>query len=86
MTEEPLETVFAAAGLSAEVEAQSIHALLDSNGIESLLVRDNVTVIPAGRVEVRVLRSELERARQIIEEGAQAGPELDEQLDAESEF
>ena len=84
--EETLMNVFEAAGHSAEMEAQSIHALLQSSGIDSVLVRENVTELPVGRVAVRVVASEVEQARQIIQEGQSAGPAAADEAEAESEL
>jgi len=85
-SEEPLVTVFEGAGLSAEMEAQSIHGLLESSGITSLVVRENVPEIPVGNVEVRVLASEAARARDVIQEGKRAGPAAAAAAEAESEL
>jgi hypothetical protein len=84
--DETLMNVFAAAGISAEMEAQSIHALLEASGIESMVVRENVPELPVGKVEVRVVASDAERARQVIEEGQAAGPAAAEEAEAESEL
>src|SRR5713226_5377924 len=72
--DETLVNVFVAAGLSAEMEAQSIHALLEANGIDSVVVRQNVPELPVGKVEVRVVASDAERATEVIREGQAAGP------------
>jgi len=85
-SDEALVTVFAGDGISAESEAQAIYALLDASGIESLVVRANVPEIPVGAVEVRVLASEGERAREVIEEAQRAGPEAAEAAEAETEI
>ena len=84
--DETFMNVFQAAGLSAEMQAQSIHALLQSSGIASVLVRENVTELPVGQVEVRVAASEVEQARQIIQEGESAGPAAADAAEAESEL
>ena len=84
--EETLMNVFEAVGISAEMEAQSIHALLQSSGIDSVLVRENVTELPVGRVAVRVVASEVEQARQIIQEGQVGGPAAADEAEAESEL
>jgi DNA invertase Pin-like site-specific DNA recombinase len=83
---EPLVTVFKGVGTSAEMEAQAIHGLLESSGIESLVVRANVTELPVGSVEIRVVESLAERAREVILEGRRAGPEAAEAAEAESEI
>lgn len=84
--QEPLVNVFASAGLSAEMEAQSIHALLEASGIGSLVVRENVPELPVGQVEVRVAASDVERALEIIRESEAAGPEAAAEAEAESEI
>ena len=70
-------------GLSAETEAQSIHALLEANGIESLVVRQNVPELPVGKVEVRVVASDAQRATEVIREGQAGGPAAAEEAEAE---
>ncbi len=61
-----LVTVFRSRNHSAEVEAESIHGLLQSAELKSLIVRENVPELPTGWVEVRVLSSEADEARQLI--------------------
>lgn len=85
-SEELLVTVFRGSGLSAESEAQSIHGLLESSGIESLLVRENVVEIPVGLVEIKVLDSVADRAREIIRAGERGGPQAAEAAEAETEI
>ena len=84
--DETLVNVFVAAGLSAEMEAQSIHALLEANGIDSVVVRQNVPELPVGKVEVRVVASDAERATEVIREVQAAGPSAAEEAEAESEL
>jgi hypothetical protein len=83
---EPFVTVFEGNGITAEMEAQSIHALLESSGIESLLVRENVTELPVGNVDVRVVGSQAERAFEIIKAGRAGGPEAADEAEAETEI
>jgi metal-sulfur cluster biosynthetic enzyme len=85
-TDETLTIVFEGAGTSAEMEAQAVHGLLESNGIESMLVRENVTELPVGKVEVRVVASEARHAQEVIREGKQAGPSAADEAEAESEI
>lgn len=66
-----LVTVFRSRSRSAEVEAESIHGLLQSADLKSLIVRENVTELPTGWVEVKVLASEAEEAKQLIESAQQ---------------
>ena len=84
--EEAMITVFEGNGISAEAEAQSIRALLESSGIESLLVRENVPELPVGNVEVRVMASDAERAQEIIQEGQRGGAAAADSAEAESEL
>jgi Putative prokaryotic signal transducing protein len=61
-----LETIFQAdAGTSAEFEALNVKNLLESNGIEAVLVGDSV--LPNLGFEVRVRRDQAELARQVLE-------------------
>ena len=83
---EPLATVFESDGFAAEVEAQAIHSLLESNGIESVIVRENVPELPVGTVEVRVLAENVAQARHIIDDARAAGPEAADTAEAESEI
>ena len=66
-----LVIVFRSRSRSAEVEAESIHGLLQSADLKSLIVRENVPELPTGWVEVKVLASDLEEAKQLIESAQQ---------------
>lgn len=60
-------TVFSSRHHDAEIEAESIHGLLESSGIESLIVRENVLEMPVGRVSVKVFSSYKDEAERLIE-------------------
>jgi len=60
-------TVFASRSHSAEIEAKAIHGLLESSGVESLIVRENVLEMPVGRVSVKVFSSYKDEAERLIE-------------------
>lgn len=64
-------TVFSSREHNAEVEAETIHGLLESAGLRSMIVRENVTELPVGQVSVRVLSSEEEEARNLIQQAQQ---------------
>ncbi len=64
-------TVFVSRSHSAEIEAEAIHGLLESAGMQSLIVRENVTELPTGQVAVRVLASHADDARKLIEDARQ---------------
>ena len=66
-------TVFASRSHAAEVEAEAIHGLLESAGLQSLIVRENVPMVPVGRVSIKVLASDKEDAEKLIEEARGAG-------------
>ena len=83
---EPFVTVFEGNGITAEMEAQSIHALLESSGIESLVVRANVTELPIGTVEVRVIRSQAEKALEFIKAAQKGGRQAAAEAEAETEI
>jgi hypothetical protein len=84
--QESLVRVFQGTGLAAEMEAQSVKALLEADGIESIVVRENVPEIPVGKVEVRVISADAARAEEVIREGLAAGAAAVEEAEAESEI
>ena len=59
--------VFTSSNLGAETEAELVHGLLESAGLDSVIVRQNVPELPTGVVEVRVLASQAADARALIE-------------------
>ena len=72
-TEDEFVTVFESRGHSAEVEAETVHGLLESAGLEALIVRENVPTIPVGKVSVKVLASDKDDAEKLIEGARDAG-------------
>ena len=66
-------TVFSSRRHNAEVEAGTVHALLESAGLQSLIVRENVPELPIGTVWVRVLASDAEEAKELIRSALDAG-------------
>ena len=58
--------VFTSSNFDAESEADVVHGLLQSAGIASMIVRQNVPELPTGVIEVRVLASQAEDARNMI--------------------
>ena len=66
-------TVFSSNAHDAESEADTIHSLLESAGLQSVIVRENVQELPTGGVEVRVLPSEADEAKALIEEALETG-------------
>jgi len=72
-------TIFSSRKHSAEIEAETINGLLESAGVRSMIVRDNVRELPVGKVSVRVFASEEEEARQIIEQARAVGSSEDDE-------
>jgi hypothetical protein len=64
---EEFVNVFESSNFDAESEADVIHGLLEANDIDSMIVRQNVPELPTGVVEVRVLESRADEARELIE-------------------
>lgn len=67
-----LVTVFESAGTGTEMEALQVQALLESNGIKTVLIGD--AVLPNFPEQVRVAREDSERAQQLIADALAAGP------------
>lgn len=77
-------TVFSSRHHDAEIEAEAVHGLLESSGIESLIVRENVLEMPVGRVSVKVFSSYKDEAERLIQAArAQKGADS-ENSDTES--
>ena len=65
--DEELVNVFQSSNFDAESEAEIIHGLLQSCGIDAMIVRQNVQELPTGVVEVRVLESKAAEAKALID-------------------
>jgi hypothetical protein len=76
-------TLFSSSNHDAEMEANSIRALLDANGIPSLVV--GPSVIPSLEFQVQVPRVSLEAAEELLREAREAGPEAASEAEAASE-
>jgi len=68
-----LVTLFSSQNHDAEMEANAIHGLLESNGIPSIVV--GTPQIPAFEFQVQVPRARLEEAERVLAEAKEAGPE-----------
>jgi hypothetical protein len=75
--------VFSSSNHNAEMEATNIHGLLESNGIEAIVV--GPSVIPSLEFQVRVQRSQAEEAQRLIAEARAAGPQAAAEAEASSE-
>ena len=76
---DPFVTVFSSREVHAEIEAETIHGLLQSAGLRSMIVRENVQELPIGNVSVRVTASDEPEARTLIAEAQRTAPAPDEQ-------
>ncbi len=79
-----LVTVFRLAGGDTnEMEVMTVQQLLESNGINTVLVGDNP--LPVLAEEIRVAEEDAERAKQLIADALAAGPAGADEAEAESE-
>ncbi len=78
-----LVTVFQSAGSLSEMEDLSVQALLESNGIDAVLIGD--TRLPNFPEEVRVPREDFNRAEKLIADALAAGPAAAAEAEAEGE-
>jgi hypothetical protein len=78
-----LVPVFSSMNHDAEMEAQSIHSLLEANGIASAVM--GPSTIPSVEFQVQVPRSQLEDAEKVLAEARAAGPAAADEAEAESE-
>jgi hypothetical protein len=75
--------VFSSSNHDAEMEATAIQTMLQSNGINALVVGS--TMIPSLEFQVQVPRADAEQAARLIEEARAAGPEAAADAEAASE-
>ena len=66
-------TVFRSRHHDAEIEAESIRGLLESAGLKSMIVRENVPELPTGWVQLKVLSSDAAEAKELIESACRSG-------------
>ncbi len=80
-----LVTVFRLAGGDTdEMEVMTVRQLLESNGIDTVLVGDSP--LPVLAEEIRVAEEDADRARQLIADALAAGPAGAAEAEAESEL
>jgi hypothetical protein len=79
-----MATVFRSSGFSAELEAETIKEILQSNGVEAML--SGMDVLPgAHEILVEVPEAQQELAERLIAEAQQAGPAAAEEAERASE-
>jgi len=75
--------LFSSSNYDAEMEATAIHSLLESNGIQSILMEPGP--FPVLEYEVRVPKEHLEEAQRILAEAQAAGPAAAAEAEAAGE-
>jgi hypothetical protein len=76
-------TLWNSNGVSAEIEADMIRGVLESNNIPVMVV--GASQYPNLPVEVRVPRGKVKEAEELIEQAQASGPEAASEAEAESE-
>ena len=76
-------TLWTSGGTNAEIEADMIRGVLESNDIPVMVV--GASQYPNLPVEVRVPRGKLKEAEELIEQAQASGPEAASEAEAESE-
>jgi len=76
-------SLYSSQAVDAEMEADVIHGVLESNGVPSMVVR--VTGLSPLGFEVQVPRARLEEAERLIAEAEAAGPDAAAEAEAASE-
>ncbi len=76
--DEELVTVFSSRSHLANVEAEVIHSLLASAGIDCWLARENVIQQPVGNVLIKVLESQADEVRALLQDAVQEADWEDE--------
>jgi hypothetical protein len=75
--------VFSSSNHDGEMEAMNVHAILEANGIESLMV--GPSTIPSLEFQVQVSKGDLETAQRLLAEAQEAGPAAAAEAEAASE-
>ena len=76
-------TLWTSNGVSAEIEADMIRGVLESNNIPVMVV--GASQYPNLPVEVRVPRGKVKEAEELIEQAQASGPDAANEAEAESE-
>jgi hypothetical protein len=76
-------TLLSSSNHDGEMEATSIHAMLQASGIPSVVM--GPSVIPSLEFQVQVPRAYADEAERILEEAREAGPEAAAEAEAASE-
>lgn len=75
--------IFSSASVDAEMEAMSIHGILEASGIPSLIV--GTATIPVLPIQVMVPKARKDEAERAVSEAQEAGPSAADEAEEESE-
>jgi copper chaperone CopZ len=82
--DEGMATVFRSSGFTAEIEADTVKEVLETNGVQAIVT--GLDVLPgAHEVVIQVAAEQKERAERLIAEALEAGPEAAEEAEEASE-
>jgi hypothetical protein len=76
-------TLFSSSNHDGEMEATSIHAMLQANGLPSVVV--GPSVLPSLDFQVQVPQAYIEEAKRVLQEARDAGPQAAAEAEAASE-
>jgi hypothetical protein len=76
-------TLFSSSNTDAELEASNIHAMLEANGVPSVVI--GPSVLPSLEFQVQTPRAYAEQAATLLEEARAAGPDAAAEAEAASE-
>ena len=75
--------IFSSSNHDAELEANTIHSVLEASGIESMVV--GPSTIPTLEFQVQVPRSQVAEAQRILTEARDAGPSAADEAEMQGE-
>ena len=78
-----MATLYLSSGVDAEMEADMIRGIMDTNGIPAMVVRG--AEFPSLGYAVQVPQARLEEAQRLVAEAQAAGPEAASEAERESE-
>jgi hypothetical protein len=76
-------TIFSSSNYDAEMEAMSIHGILESSGISAEVI--GTSTLPVLEFQVQVPREDAEEARRLLAEAQAGGPAAAAEAEAEGE-
>lgn len=83
VTGEEMAVLFSSSNVDAEMEAGTIHQVLEASGIPSVVV--GPSVLPSLEFQVQVERAHLEEAKGVVADAQAAGPAAAAEAEAATE-